>query len=533
MNIVESRDLDGNPVLAIATGLTPRSLAQSKITASLSSPGRIFRPDGTEEPWIPTGTFCDEQSGKPAMYIYGPAFTGETLLSAVSGTRDYAWKTVHSAISILTKAYLEQKITKESMTAIMSAGPGSILTGSDGTVLVLPSELYIRCVSGHGEAAEIANRMIWIHPDHRTINPSWAFSFMAGTLAYRIAAGVAPFGKTTALDRKMPKSEEIALDMRNDRFEPLEVLVWAIRPAAAVCINSLVSAKVATSTDTLISFGPSIDSIIDPAKEGIPESEEFAAARAAVEKKMLDDTRRKDFYRRHRTTFRIAGIAVLAIVVIVATYINDNKSNPSTLGLQPFEVVAGFYQGVNTLDQEVPREYTLKKVKTGYDELITNLYVTAKVRQSYESNSGIISPAQLYAAGKPENRMIYGLTGLSIRETRLTDTRGEYEARFYYWMPMAAEGYEIKDTGLTEQAADQPSVPAQLSVYAYTDSVIVEYVKDRWMIAGIEQVSRDLVEGDSAALLAKIAADSANDLPYAPTPEEIEASRKKMLEPAY
>ena len=322
MNIVDIREHEGNRVLAVATGMTSRALAQSKLALALSENGHVFTPDGTVTPWQFEGTIRTG-SGKDETYIFGKAFEGIPLVDAISGSRDSAWKALHMAISAISRAFVEKKITEKELLAIAAAGPGAIFVGDDGTVLALPSDIYIRCIGNQGEDAEIANRLLWIHPDHRTINPTWAFSFMAGTLAYRIAAGVAPFDRISATKRNMPKREALAIDMRSDLFEPVDIAVWAIRPAAAACINALVSTKVATSTDTLVSFGPSVDAIIDPAKEGIPESEEFAAAREDHARKNRGTAQRKDFVRRYKTSFRV-GVAVIALVgILAATYIND------------------------------------------------------------------------------------------------------------------------------------------------------------------------------------------------------------------
>jgi len=524
MNLVELRELDGNKVLGIASGLTPRSFAQTRIASFLSSHGHVFRPDGTVDEWIPTGTMSVETSGKSEMYIYGPAFEGISLLSAVDEQRESAWKLLHTTISVLTKAYLEQKISAELMTEITSAGPGAVITAADGSVLVLPSDLFVRCVGGHGETCEITNRLLWSHPDHRTINPSWAFSFMAGTLAYRIASGYPPFGRAATQANTVPKAEDIASDMKNDLFEPLEVAVWAIRPAAASCINALVSTKVATSTDTLVSFGPYIDSIIDPAKESIPESEEFVAARLAVEKKILDTAQRKDFFRRHKTTLLIAGIAFILLTAFIASYIHDNGKKPNTLGLQPTEVVSRFYEGVNALDQDIPRSFMYDRVKSGYDDLMTNLFVTSKVRQSYEKDSGVVSPAKLYADKDPLNRMIYGITNLSIQENSLSKETGIYTVSFYFWLPESIKEFDTVNV---------QNIPIQLSIYAYKDIMTIGYFKDRWKITAIKQVQRDLVEGDAEMILKKITDGTAVTLPYAPSSEEIESVKLIKPEPLY
>lgn len=523
MNIVEIREHDGERVLAVSTGMTARAFAQSKMSLALSSRGFLFRPDGTVEPWIPEGTFCEEIDGRDMTWIFGKAIEGETLVASTGGNRENAWKALHASVSAISRAFVENKITDAELTSIAAAGPGAIIGGEDGNVLALPSDIYIRCIGAHGEEAEIENRLLWIHPDHRTLNPSWAFSFMAGTLAYRIAAGVAPYGRLSGTKRKMSRSEEIALDMRNGLFEPVDVAVWAIRPAAAACINALVSTKVATSTDTLVSFGPEIGSVIDPAKESIPESEEFAAAREAKTKKLLASARTEDFFRRYRITFRVGIIVLVLAGALVGTFIHDVSSKPDTFGLTPEAVISNYYRAIAEMDQEVPRGYMVKGLKTGYDDYVTNLYVTSKVRATYEG-AGVISPAQLYLAKEPGKGMIYGTTRLALGDVRVSGNKAESIVSFYYWIPLSAEN---------EQNAEAETDAVQLSVYDYCDRITLEWVKDRWKISDVGEIRRTLVVGDGEKLLESIAEGKAGDLPFAPSPEDIAAAEAAMKAQEY
>ena len=535
MNIVDIREHEGRRVLAVSTGMTSRALAQSKLALALSEPGCVFAPDGSVSQWKVEGTISSGEGDKDETFIFGEAFEGTPLIVAATGARDAAWKALHTAISAISRAFVEKKISEMELVAIAAAGPGAIFVGDDGKILALPSDLYIRCIGNHGEDAEIANRQLWIHPDHRTINPTWAFSFLAGTLAYRIAAGVTPFDRVSGTKRNMPKSEALALDMRSDLFEPIDIAVWAIRPAAAACINALVSTKVATSTDTLVSFGPSIDAVIDPAKEGIPESEEFAAAREERAQKIRKTARRKDFFRRYKTTFRVGAIVIVLTGILFGTYLNDLRGKPDTRGLTPEKVVLGYYDAIATLDQEIPRAYTEKGVKTGYDEYTSNLYVTSKVRVTYEG-AGIVTPAQLFAAGTPGKGMIYGMTGFAVHGLTVTDKKAECTVSFWYWIPLSESA---TDAG-TKQ--NQPSKTAQspdangknqpeeilLSVYAYSDRVSLEYRKDRWKISGINELRREMVTNDGQKLIAAIAAGTAETLPFAPSPDEIEKAKAAM-----
>lgn len=514
MTIVSSKELEGRPVLTIDSGLTPRSFAQSRLSGLLSGRGYIINPSLAVEEWIPEGTCCNDSGTRETMQIYGMAFPGKTLLEIIGGeNKEEAWKQLYQCISVITRASIGGKITMEMLTMIAGAGPEAILLADDGRILILPCDLYTRCIDSHKEKVSQENRLVWIHPDYRTLNPSWSFAFLAGTLAYRIAAGFPSFMAEGSL-----QAEELALNMRNGIFEPLQFAVWPIRATAAKCINELISTGIATSTDTLLAFGPVYSGILDPAKEGLPETEEFLKTKTAEENKRLVSIRRKKFFRLYKNKFKIAAAVLVVFGVFAGTYIHDLQSKPSTKGLIPLEIVTGYYNGISGLDQEKPAAYTTKSVKIEYPDLITNLFVTSKVRSAYEPETGIMTPAQLFLEHSPGKKTVFGITALSIDKISESDTAAEYSVSFFIWMPLAAEKGETSEKA-TETA--KPETVVQLSVYKYKDSVVLTYKKDRWKITGIQKIERTLVEGNGKALLESIAVGFADGLPYAPSQAEI------------
>jgi hypothetical protein len=512
--IVEHREHDGMRVLAVDTGMSSRALAQSKLVNSLSSRGFIFKADGSVDAWTPLGTYSEIIDGKEKTFIYGPDFDADPLLQYAEGNREIAWKALHASITAVNRAFLDRQITGEDVTNIAGAGPLALLPASDGTVLALPPDLILRCIAAHGEKAEIDNRVLWVHPDYRTINPSWAFSFMAGTVAYRIVSGIAPFAANRDLKRKATGCEAIGIDMRNGFFEPIDMAVWAIQSAAATCINSLVSTGKATSIDMLASFGPSIESVIDPARESIPESEEFAAKRVAYAEKIAQDAKREDFFRHYRTAFIVGGILFVSALVLLAVYIRDLNSGPDTLGLKPLEVVDGYYNAVENLDQEISEAYSVKGLKTDYESYISNFYVTSRIRLSYEG-TGIVTPENLYALKNPGTNMIYGITRYESRNLMVSPELAECTVSFYYWLP------------LSDKEGETDTSTVLLSILHCTDRVSLAYEKNRWKITGIEKLESEPIPVDGDALLEMIKSGIAGDLPYAPADAELEKAKRE------
>jgi hypothetical protein len=524
MTIVEAKEREGRGVLAIRTGLTPRAFAQSKLPRETTSRGLIFEPSGSIRAWIPEGTFSEGSGPEERVWVYGPEFPGQTLLSMLSSDRETAWARLHQAISLIHKAALSGLVTSADLALIAGAGPEALVCGENGSVLALPHGLYTRAIANQGERIAFDNRLRWVHPDRRTISPARAFAFLAGTCAYRIAAGFPAFGEAIAMGENAPAEpsifvEDAARNIRHSIFEPLSLASWELRPAAASCIDALVSTQLAASADTLLAFGTEYKSLIDPQKEGHPASEAHKAAREASARRRAGLVRRERFIRKYRRAFAIVGAIAVTTGILAGVLISDLRSKPTTIGLSPMEVVSGYYGAIDRLDQEIPKAYRDSAVVIDYENIVTNLYVTSKIRQSYEGEEVIISPATLFALGNPGKRGVYGLTNLSIKENFSSANAAEYSVSLYQWLPESEHPVETAADG---------TVPAQLSISRRTETMRLEWRKDRWMISAFIPTGRTLITDDATLIFFQIEDGTARAQPWAPTGEEIEAARAKL-----
>ena len=524
MTIIETKAREGRNVLAIRTGLTPRAFAQSKLPRETTSRGLIFEPSGSIRAWIPEGTFSEGTGPEERMWVYGPAFPGQTLLSSLSQDRETAWARLHQAILLIHKAAVSGLVTAADLALIAGAGPEALICGDDGSVLALPHGLYTRAIANQGERSAFDNRLRWVHPDRRTISPARAFAFLAGTCAYRIVAGFPAFGEAIAMGENAPAepsifAEDTARNIRHSIFEPLSLASWELRPAAASCIDALVSTQLAASADTLLAFGTEYKSLIDPQKEGVPPSDAHKAAREASARRRAGLVRRERFIRKYRRAFAIAGAIAVTAGILVGVWVNDMRSKPTTLGLSPMDVVSGYYGAIDRLDQEIPKAYHDSGMVIDYEDIVTNLYVTSKIRQSYEGEEVIISPATLFALGKPGKHAVYGLTNLAIKEESVSKDAAEYSVSLYQWLPESEHPVE---------AAADGTVPAQLSISRRTEKLRLEWRKDRWMISAFIPTGRTLITDDATLIFFQIEDNSALSQPWAPSLKDIEAARAKL-----
>jgi hypothetical protein len=522
MEIVSSRNIDGKGSLAIATAMNERDAARSRIAQEITMPGLVIAQDGSLSEWVAEG--ASRENDADAISIVGPGFPGTTLLaSVVSGDPKAAWSCLHRAATAVLKARATGLVGDDRMRAIASAGPEAIVCGSDGGVLFLPADPYVRALESHGGKVPVENRALWIHPDADTIDVERSFAFLVGTLAYRILAGREPFPvPERAGNQEIDGTDEefIARNVGNRIFEPIRLARWDIREQAAASIDALISSEVAASVDTLLAFGADLDSLIDPGKAASGNHEDFSRKKRVAQRKRDTAVIRESFVRRHRQSFMIGSVIAFFVAMLAGLYVHDVALRPSTFGMSPEAVILGYYGAIARLDQEIPAAYAAKGVKNDYDEIVSRLFVSAKMREAYEKIHSVISPAALFRGENPGSMTVFGLTRFDAQPVRKSTTEILYDVSYYIWIP-ADPGTE--GTASAEAAERTPPIKAEhpLSIYWYRETVTLSFPKDRWLITRIEPKARTLINGDAALILSKIADGTASREGWAPTDEEL------------
>ncbi|ULQ59703.1 hypothetical protein K7I13_14800 [Brucepastera parasyntrophica] len=519
MNIAVHYEYEGKPVLAINTGLRPEAFAKSRLPKSLDEKGFILRPSGEAEEWLPIGTFCAGPEGSETVYIYGKEVPGIPLLPEIlENERGRAWEKLYQTVKTIRAA---AKSAPGIARQAAGCGPAGIFIADEGSVFILPLEICIRSIAAQGNAFEMENRLFWIHPDFRALPEEISFSFMAGTLAYYLLCGKRPFIPVRRPKRKLEKeaapAEYTAGLIRKNFFEPAGVAVWALKPEAAEAIDGMLRGR--APIQAFLDLGPDFSALFDAAKVNLPETQEFQNRRTAEARKRESRVRREAFIRYNIGKFFTACVLLCGIVVVTIIVISEWKFQPTTLGLTPDEVLEDFYDGIHTLNGKLIQTYA-PKAKTNYHEFINMLFITAKIRETIDRNSGIITPAELFADKEMGTRSVFGITGFMVAPVSRTEAEAVYTVSFYLWVPMAAKSNDINET-LNMIASGEP-MPAGLSVYHYIDDITVSYVKDRWIITSIKAAERTLIEPDGEKLLRSVSDGSALELPYAPVIEEIE-----------
>ncbi|MGL4981292.1 MAG: hypothetical protein ACRC4W_00280 [Treponemataceae bacterium] len=193
--------------------------------------------------------------------------------------------------------------------------------------------------------------------------------------------------------------------------------------------------------------------------------------------------RLKRFVKKNITTMVIGFCAIVITVFMTLSILKTQKEKISTRGLTAFQTIELFYFAMQNLQSETLSATLAKNVGKSYTELITNLFVISRVRQSYEGSYGFLSPQEW--SGQ-ETDSIFGIANLYIEQQPLSNLT----------LPSPAQEIEspvnkkenISSTYLFFSPADNKP----FKVETVTENFMLEFVHDRWLITAIETERKEI-----------------------------------------
>lgn len=518
MRIVSRTEHDGVQVLAIDTARSPASAARAGIQRSSTAPGYLITPDGSVQPWISEGMFVRSEmeqarihtNNSGTMQVYGPDFDGISLLDAMEDEDvSRSWKLFHTCFSVIAHSGTNAgEKGSEILRTAGQSGPESILVAEDGSILILPGELYRRALSAHGDHVERENRLEWVHPDCMKRDALANLAFLAATCAYRIAGGISPFMNDQLWQLKDQTTETessfIGRLSRNAYVLPLSLIHPALPSRLTESIQNVLTTGSSDAFGAILSAVDTGTGIPDPATKQINESR-VQAVTARLKKRLS----RTLFLAKHATHFLAAGIVIAFFAIFGGMYVSDLAAKPSTEGLAPDQVIRGFYDAVDNLDADTITSYATNRASSEYTNLVSGIYMTNRLVGRHERSDEFIDPVRLFRDRLDSTHFVYGITRLELQETDRTEQNAGYSVSFFLFLP--EETRELEETG----APSNGIMP--LTVYRYRDNCSVTLKGNRWKITGIDQLERSVVENSGQRIFETVAEGNGNKLPYAPS----------------
>ncbi len=492
-----------NDSIVIDTGLSTREAAQAKLMQFLMEPGYIatvsMHGAVSFKPYTFTESFEDIAKGRKnsSVFIRGPAYDGIPLTELLDGdnatgsaqtsapdsaTFDAARvekaRLAVEKICKITEASFEQEIK------LPNNGPLGTIVGADGTILFLPPTIFNRALDSRGDSAYSLYEGCW---KNTALTEKDCLRFTAAAYAYAVYSGMPPF---TQKDSQLR-----AADFYDKNFKKLSWICNVEVGAPDSSGDGDTNEKESNFRDTFAKIEQNLscsapEMETKKKKRGKSSSKKVTIPSVAITelppftKRVITDSaavpayeaqqkrlKRVRFMRKNGTLLKVGIVAFVLLCIFVASRIRDYMNRPTTLGLEPAEVVEMFYDGFDQLDISLFDATRTDGAADGVSNMIATFFVSAKMRESYEGKH-TYTPSQWFNIKNPYTLDICGLSQLTIEENtkNATDNVRYFKAHYYL---ITTENY-------------------MMIVSEVNDELVLSFNEDRWLVSSFVSQEKDL-----------------------------------------
>ena len=471
-------DIHGIQALCFDTGLNARAFAQTKSAHIVTQPGWKVTPDGKVELWKLEGVV--EQEG--SMLIWGKDFDGEMLSDIISDNNRK-----EEALDAL-RCWIKARILltdKKEVAIPLHPYPIGALIDSQGVILFPPSELIELLFKDEESEKWRLGAVRWLHPD---LKEDISATFAAGTMAYCIFSGSAPFNNENI--------DILRQDLRDGVFTPIKLAVPGIDDRLAELITGAIEPftkkssgkKLPTRIDELGMYlgyvkSASVNAYIQPVSE--EKRKAITLELDKFKKRQVVSVKTKRFIVRNTTYITLLAIILTFVGILAGTWIESHLNRPTTKGMTPKDVVAAYYSAMGYLDHIFMEASVMNRAGRDDIELVTKMAAVTRIRRAHESNPPMVISAQTWldSGGAPSLDQIFGVSDLKMEFIGYNDEETEafFRVSYRFWFPY-----------VDENAANIDFVPqAALPVsWATTDTLRLVFQRNMWRIA---EINRDRV----------------------------------------
>ena len=496
-------ELNGQKVLGFDTGLNSQSFAQAKMAHVITSSGIIVFPDGKTEKWQPVGVSeylpaChnaeNNLSGNAAMstmLVWGPHFPGERLIDILND-QDRKDEALDAIRFWLRARMAVEEVPFQSPAGALIITDRSSIQGSAypiGTVFIPPERLLKRILDAEGKEA-VLEAIRYAYPG---LEGKDSVSFSMGAMLYRVFCGAAPFARDD--------EDELKEDIRDSFFIPPSLAAPGLDPQMASLIAQCMVLSPQKRAENPMPSPEKISSFIGPPSSR-PLSSWFIALGDKDLKQIRTDleqyrkknglaVKTKRFVRRNTVIITAMLITMVIAALIVRGQIKHRSEMPSTMGMEPEEIVLAYYNAFGNLDHTMMDACVSGKAGKNDIETVVNLYVISRMRQAYEmAGTTFLSAEDWIEAGRPPGDMtVFGVTGLNLEMLYLDKAGGtaKIKADYTLWVPGAFIREDENNAGTSSAPETLESAPLPPESIARRDIVSLAWQKGMWRITEIER----------------------------------------------
>ena len=398
--------------LAINSGLKNKAFIGVDTSKLQSLPGLIIE-NGEIQNWKLEG--ITEIDG--IIYHYGPFLNGKTL-PEIDLTPD-----------ILLKLTGALHLIKDRKFPVRQFSLNSVFCTDDGKILFFPPYLIDFLNTHRNRQSSLEMIEPW---NNFKLGGNEGRSFTIAALAYKTITGENPFSGEN--------EEDIDKLISKKNYKSPLLTEPLLKKEICSLIDDSFDGKGTLELwrDILNSWNTygAIDSSLS-----MKEKDEIAEAQIKIDQRRIRRTKISDFFFNNKTKLIISLVSLIVVGTVLQAPISKYLEPPVTLGMTQKEVVELYYQSFKDLDTEIIEDCITSKAGKGDINEVSTIYVTSKVRTSYEGNSGLIDPEQWISDGmKPQlpGFQVWGISDLKI----IRKSNDTFVATYRKWQPAMSDDIE-------------------------------------------------------------------------------------------
>jgi len=435
----------GKTYLAIDSGLKNRAFVGVDTSRLQSLPGLLVK-DGEIQNWMLDGV--TEIEGK--TLFYGPEMQGKTLVD------------IEITPSILEGLSEALYTIKDRNFPVRHISLTSIMYCDDGSFLFFPPRL-MEFLNSHRVLQDNMRMVIpWNKPG---LGGEAASSFTIAALSYRIVTGNQPFPGES--------EEDIEKVMTSVNYPSPALSEPRLSDDFLSLVNQSFRGKGTLGLWRELLKKWNSTGLIDQSLT----NEEVTERKKLIERGESARIRRTKtlfFLAKYRSALVITGATVILLALFLQGPISKFLEEPVTTGMNQEQVIHLYYDSFRTLDTEAMEDAVTSRAGKSDINEISTVYVTSKVRTSYEGTTGLLNPEEWMASGSEPlspGTQVWGISDLKIKSLG-NDT---FEVNYIKWTPAI-----IDDPDSTV-----PLMPVNQNI---RDIVHLSLLKDVWVIDQIKRI---------------------------------------------
>ncbi|TVR69140.1 MAG: hypothetical protein EA427_08915 [Spirochaetaceae bacterium] len=400
-------------LLGIRTGMEPRGYVARQVTA-LARRGAVLFEEGHPSPWpIHRVTPFEGE-----FYLLGPWLEGETLeeLLPSGGTGT-------GSVPVWLTAFL--RATLQSLDD-PDLHPGNIrtclITRNNGVLLY---NLDLARELNRSIPAKERARVHGPYADER-LEGGAGRAFQAAAVLYHALCGTAPEARNEEGTSVVTPVHQRNPLVHQPIAEALDLILGGDSREEARLLSGI---RKTLETNR----GRWLD---DVSPEAVEERREAARNRKSVQKQTR---KRRSFWRRNRARLLAGALALIVVGSIPVTILRNHLKPPLTEGLGPMELIEGYYRAWTELDHLFMEDAVARGVSRDTIREVTNIYVIDRVQAAHAMHGRLIPPEDWMEAGRPGERVPYGVSDLEVTILLREENVVRAQARYYLWRPASDE----------------------------------------------------------------------------------------------